>query len=182
MQPIVSEIITLFNEKGGSMYGGEAVTQLEHALQGATLARTQGAPSSLVVAALLHDIGHLLHDLPQDAPDEGVDDVHENLAAQFLAAHFIPDVIEPVRLHVEAKRYLCATENGYLQLLSAPSIQSLALQGGPMHKDEVADFEQLPFYKQAVQLRIWDDQAKDPSIRTAPIESFADDIAAALLS
>jgi predicted HD phosphohydrolase len=108
--------------------------------------------------------------------------VHENLAAQFLAAHFIPDVVEPVRLHVEAKRYLCATENGYLQLLSAPSIQSLALQGGPMHKDEVADFEQLPFYKQAVQLRIWDDQAKDPSIQTAPIESFADDIAAALLS
>jgi phosphonate degradation associated HDIG domain protein len=182
MQPIVSEIITLFNEKGGSMYGGEAVTQLEHALQGATLARAQGAPSSLVTAALLHDIGHLLHDLPQDAPDEGVDDVHENLAAQFLAAHFIPDVVEPVRLHVEAKRYLCATENGYLQLLSAPSIQSLALQGGPMHKDEVADFEQLPFYKQAVQLRIWDDQAKDPSIQTAPIESFADDIAAALLS
>jgi len=182
MHPIVSEIITLFNEKGGSMYGGEAVTQLEHALQGATLARQQGATSSLVTAALLHDIGHLLHDLPQDAPDEGVDDVHENLAAQFLAAHFTPDVVEPVRLHVEAKRYLCATENGYLQLLSAPSIQSLALQGGPMDKSEVSDFEQSPYYKQAVQLRIWDDSAKDPSVQTAPIESFADDIAAALLS
>ena len=164
------------------MYGGEAVTQLEHALQGATLARQQGATSSLVTAALLHDIGHLLHDLPQDAPDEGVDDVHENLAAQFLAAHFTPDVVEPVRLHVEAKRYLCATENGYLQLLSAPSIQSLALQGGPMDKSEVSDFEQSPYYKQAVQLRIWDDSAKDPSVQTAPIESFADDIAAALLS
>jgi hypothetical protein len=181
MDSIVSNILDLFHEKGASLYGGEAVTQLEHALQAATHARKSGAPATLVTAALLHDIGHLLHDLPEDAPDEGLDDVHENLAAHFLTNHFVPAVIEPVRLHVEAKRYLCATENGYLQLLSAPSIQSLALQGGPMSKDEVAAFEQLPFHKEAVQLRFWDDQAKDPSIQTEPIESFAADIAASLL-
>lgn len=182
MHPIVTEILSIFNEKGQSMYGGEAVTQLQHALQGASLARTAEAPTTLVVATLLHDIGHLLHDLPEDAPDEGIDDVHENLAAHYLTTHFVPAVVEPARLHVEAKRYLCATENGYLQLLSAPSIQSLALQGGPMSKTEVAAFEQLPYYKDAVQLRHWDDAAKDPNVTTEPIEAFADDIAVCLLS
>lgn len=162
------------------MYGGEAVTQLQHALQGATLARAAGAPAALVTASLLHDIGHLLHDLPENAASNGIDDLHENRAVQYLSAYFGPEVTEPVRLHVDAKRYLCATEAGYLKKLSAPSIQSLAIQGGPMQPHEIAVFEASPFYLDAVQLRKWDDSAKDPGLETASIETFASDLAAAL--
>jgi [1-hydroxy-2-(trimethylamino)ethyl]phosphonate dioxygenase len=180
MQPITTQIIQLFNERGGSMYGGEAVTQLQHALQAATFAEQAGASSALIAASLLHDIGHLLHDLPDDAPDHDIDDLHENLAARYLEQHFEFAVSEPVRLHVAAKRYLCATNPDYLSILSEPSIQSLALQGGPMSADEVAEFEKSPFYQDAVQLRIWDDQAKDPEMVTAPVEAFAAHIEASL--
>ena len=104
---IVDEIQKLFEEHGGSLYGGEAVTQLEHALQAAMLAETEGASPALIAAALLHDIGHLLHNLPDDAPDADIDDVHEQLAHNLLCKNFGPEVTEPVRMHVEAKRYLC---------------------------------------------------------------------------
>jgi len=180
MHAIATQILHLFNERGGSMYGGEAVTQLQHALQAATLAQSTGAKPTLITASLLHDIGHILHNLPADAPDQDIDDFHENLAARYLETHFVPAVSEPVRLHVAAKRYLCATEPAYLSILSEPSIQSLALQGGPMSAAEVAEFEQSPFYKDAVQLRTWDDQAKDPEMVTAPIEAFAGHIEGAL--
>ena len=89
------------------MYGGEEVTQLEHALQCAHLARTHQATPELVTAALLHDIGHLLHDLPDDASDKGIDDMHELLGEQYLTQHFKLAAVEPVKLHVQAKRYLC---------------------------------------------------------------------------
>ncbi|TAE50349.1 MAG: HD domain-containing protein [Bacteroidetes bacterium] len=180
MNATVEHILTLFRERGNSMYGGEDVTQVQHALQGATFARRANATPALVTATLLHDVGHLLHDLPDDAPDQGIDDLHENLAARFLETHFGPDVVEPVRLHVAAKRYLCATKPGYMERLSAPSIQSLALQGGPMSEAEVADFEALPFYKDAVRLRVWDDLAKDPEMVTEPVEAFAADIETSL--
>jgi [1-hydroxy-2-(trimethylamino)ethyl]phosphonate dioxygenase len=182
MHPITTQILQLFKQRGNSMYGGEAVTQLEHALQAATLAQNAGAFPSLVTAALLHDIGHILHDLPDDAPDQSIDDLHENLASGFLDQHFIDAVSEPVRLHVAAKRYLCAKDPAYLEMLSEPSIQSLALQGGPMSKEEVAEFELLPFYKDAIKLRRWDDQAKDPKIISPPIEAFVETIEACLIS
>jgi len=171
--PIVTEILTLFKTNGGSMYGGEAVTQLEHALQAATLAKENQASDALVTAALLHDIGHLLHDLPDDASDNGIDDVHEALAANYLAAHFVPAVVEPVNLHVAAKRYLCAVDPAYYDTLSAPSKTSLTFQGGVMNETEVANFEQNPFYQDAVTLRKWDDVAKDPAMKTASIDFFA---------
>ncbi len=177
----VELILNLFRARGGSMYGGEAVTQLQHALQAATLARKEKASPALTTAALLHDVGHLLHDLPEDAPDSGIDDFHEMLAARFLEKYFGTEVSEPVRLHVEAKRYLCTTETGYIDTLSASSIQSLTLQGGLMQEDEVRTFEAEPFAKDAVALRRWDDLAKDPTLPTEPIEAFADDIAACLL-
>ncbi|MDX1907211.1 MAG: HD domain-containing protein [Bacteroidia bacterium] len=180
MNPTVATILALFREQGDSLYGGEAVTQLQHALQGATFARRAGASPALVTATLLHDVGHLLHDLPDDAPDHGIDDLHENLAARFLDEHFGAEVTEPVRLHVAAKRYLCATQPAYLQRLSEPSIQSLALQGGPMNEAEVLEFEALPFYKDAVRLRVWDDMAKDPEMVTDPIEAFIPEIEAAM--
>lgn len=180
MNQTVAEILTLFRTKGGSQYGGEAVSQLEHALQCASLARAEGAADALITAALLHDVGHLLHDLPDDAPDQGVDDLHENLAANYLKLYFGDDVVEPARMHVEAKRYLSRVEPGYKERLSEPSIQSLALQGGPMDAEDAAAFAALPFAQDAVRLRRWDDQGKDPDWITEPIEAFADSIEASL--
>lgn len=180
MENVVDNIITLFRERGHSAYGGEAVSQLEHALQAATHAQQKGASANLIAASLLHDVGHILHELPFDAPDKGVDDLHEELAARFLEKHFGAAVSEPARLHVEAKRYLAATDPGYLELLSPPSIQSLALQGGPMSEEEQAQFRLNPYFSDAVQLRIWDDLAKDPEMVTPPIEAFADVLTACL--
>ena len=170
----VQEIIGLFESRGSSQYGGEAVTQLEHALQCAMLAESEAASPELVVAALLHDIGHLLHELPDDAPDQGVDDHHESSAGRYLTETFPPAVTEPVRLHVEAKRYLCATDLHYQEQLSEPSILSLQQQGGGMTPTEIVEFEQLPFAKDAIRLRRWDDAAKDPARKTPPISHFED--------
>ena len=174
---MVQKIVDLFNEKGHSLYGGEAVTQLEHALQAATYARKNNASDALITASLLHDIGHLLHALPDDAPDFGVDDLHEELAAIFLEKYFIKEVVEPAKLHVQAKRYLCFVDAGYYNTLSEPSRQSLALQGGIMNAEEAAEFEKYENYKEAVLLRTWDDLAKDPTMQTDPIEAFAPYIA-----
>ena len=179
---IIADILKLFNDKGHSEYGGEAVTQLEHALQTATLARENNASDQLITAALLHDIGHLLHDLPNDAPLKGIDDVHENKAAVFLRKYFPEAVTEPVRLHVMAKRYLSSTEETYYSLLSEPSKQSLLLQGGLMSSAEVSAFEQNPFFSDAVMLRKWDDQAKVKELTTAPVEDFEKNIAVSLRS
>src|SRR4249919_1585207 len=126
-----AEVFQLFRQRGSSQYGGEAVTQLEHALQAATFAEREGAEPALITAALIHDVGHLLHDLPNDAPDKGIDDRHETLAAAWLAQRFQPSVVAPVAMHVSAKRYLCAVDQGYFGQLSQPSVQSLAIQGGP---------------------------------------------------
>jgi phosphonate degradation associated HDIG domain protein len=179
---IIADILKLFNDKGHSEYGGEAVTQLEHALQTATLARENNASDQLITAALLHDIGHLLHDLPNDAPLKGIDDVHENKAAVFLRKYFPEAVTEPVRLHVMAKRYLSSTEETYYSLLSEPSKQSLVIQGGLMSSAEVSAFEQNPFFSDAVMLRKWDDQAKVKELTTAPVEDFEKNIAVSLRS
>ena len=172
VHPVTKQIIQLFETKGGSMYGGEAVTQLEHALQAAYLAKLGKAKHSLIVASLLHDIGHLLHDLPEMASDEGIDDVHEELAGNFLTKYFIDDVVEPVKLHVQAKRYLCATEQDYYEALSQPSKTSLEFQGGIMNELEIENFKTNPFYLDAIALRKWDDLAKDPNFVTPHLVDF----------
>lgn len=169
---IVDDIRKLFERNGGSLYGGEAITQLEHALQAAMLAEADGADASLIVAALLHDIGHLLHDLPDDAPDDGVDDVHELLAYNWVRTHFGPEVTEPVRLHVDAKRYLCAVEPGYRTSLSPASQQSLQLQGGTFSAEEAREFENRPFFEQGLRLRKWDDLAKEVGLVTPSLSHF----------
>ena len=167
------EILALFEKRGNSEYGGESVTQLEHALQAAMMAEREQAPATLVAAALLHDVGHLLHDLPEDAPDQGVDDHHENSAAHYLERRFPEAVVAPVRMHVDAKRYLCATDPSYFSQLSRPSVVSLELQGGLMNAEEIAEFETRPFYREATRLRRWDDAAKIPGLQTPSLQHFA---------
>jgi phosphonate degradation associated HDIG domain protein len=180
LHPITEQILNLFEKNGSSMYGGEEVTQLEHALQCAQLARTHHASNELVTAALLHDIGHLLHDLPDDASDNGIDDMHELLGEKYLTQHFKLAAVEPVKLHVQAKRYLCATAPGYLETLSQPSKISLEFQGGVMDQNEVLLFEKNEFYKEAVALRRWDDLAKDPNLVSPSIESYTNEIESSL--
>lgn len=177
--PVTNEVLHLFHQHGGSRYGGEDVSQLEHALQAANFAEQDGAPPTLIAAALLHDVGHLLHDLPADAPEHGIDDEHEAVGGRWLASRFGLEVCEPVRLHVAAKRYLCTVEPAYVGKLSGPSIQSLQLQGGPMSAAEVADFERHPFYAEAVRLRRWDEAAKVTNLVTPYIEHFTTHLDAA---
>jgi phosphonate degradation associated HDIG domain protein len=167
-----NEVLVLFAERGDSTYGGEAVSQRAHALQAAHFARRAGAGPAVIVAALLHDVGHLLHNLPDDAPDQGVDDRHEDLAARWLAHRFGPDVVEPARLHVAAKRYLCAVEPGYYDALSAPSKVSLHLQGGPMSAEETEQFRASPHAESAVILRRCDDAAKVPELVVPELEEY----------
>ncbi|QDV27803.1 phosphonate degradation HD-domain oxygenase [Aureliella helgolandensis] len=169
---LVSRIGELFKLRGNSEYGGESVTQLEHALQCAALAEQHQAPPELIVAALLHDVGHLLHELPDDAPDQGVDDHHEKSGYRYLEKYFDQAVTEPVRQHVDAKRYLCAVDPEYAAQLSEPSQVSLALQGGPMSATELSEFRQTPFWQESLQLRKWDDQAKVVDLATPPLEHF----------
>lgn len=160
----VEQILDLFERQGDQAYFGEPVSQKEHALQAAREAEREGAPDALVVAALLHDVGHLLHGAGEDVADRGVDARHEAIGQAWLARAFGPEVAEPVGLHVPAKRYLCAVEPIYAAQLSPASVQSLALQGGPMSPAEVRTFEQHPYYREAVRLRRWDDVAKVPGL------------------
>ena len=127
----VDGIFAVYLDKGSKAYGGERVNQLEHALQTAMLAEQSGADAALIVASLLHDYGHLIHDLGEGAARRGIDDRHEISGAAKLSAFFGDAVTMPIKLHVEAKRYLCATDPDYMKLLSPGSIRSLSLQGGP---------------------------------------------------
>ena len=178
---VVDFIINLFLEKGGELYGGEAVTQLEHGLQAAHFAREEGVSDELIAAALLHDIGHLLHDLPDNATEQGIDDIHEELGAQFLIRYFKDEVVESVKLHVAAKRYLCLLEAGYYSTLSPTSQASLLLQGGIMSGMEKAEFEKNIYFKEAVALRKWDDKAKIPNFKVDNIETYRNTIQNALI-
>jgi phosphonate degradation associated HDIG domain protein len=165
-------IMDLFERRGAELYAGEAISQLEHALQTAHLALRHAAPDVLVVAALLHDVGHLLHGESNDAAGAGIDTRHEELGTDWLSGYFGPEVTTPIRLHVAAKRYLCATDSGYTSRLSAASLDSLLLQGGPMSPSEVAAFERLPDWDHAVLLRSWDDEAKIPGLAVPRLEWY----------
>jgi gamma-butyrobetaine dioxygenase len=168
----VDEIIRLFETRGQRDYLGEPVSQLEHALQTAQLAAAEGASDALVAAALLHDIGHLLG--PEENPAErGIDAVHEESGGAWLASRFGPEVTEPVRLHVAAKRYLCAADPAYQAALSPASVHSLQLQGGPFDAEQVRQFEENPYHQGAVRLRRWDDAAKIPGLTVPGVRSYA---------
>ena len=168
----VDVVAALIKGKGERQYGLSMVNQRAHALQAALLAEQAGCSSALITAALLHDIGHMVHQLGEDPAAAGVDDRHEQLGYDFLQRYFGPEVTEPVRLHVAAKRYLCATEPDYFGRLSPDSVRSLALQGGPMSKAEVAAFNRLPQGAAAIQLRRFDEAAKVRDLATPPVEHF----------
>jgi len=169
---VVDEILTLFKKRGASAYFGERVSMSEHALQAAHFAQLEAAPPALVIAALLHDVGHLLEQVPDEIEDWTVDVRHEEVGSRWLAQRFSADVSEPVRLHVPAKRYLCATDAKYFQKLSTASVHTLKLQGGPMTPPEIMLFETEPYYKKAVCVRHWDDRGKVAGLSTAGIEDY----------
>jgi len=168
----IDDIETLFNRRGGEQYSGEPVTQLEHALQTAALAEAAGADDELVTACLLHDLGHLLQDLGETPTLRGVDDVHQYAALPFLRGLFGDRVLGGIQLHVDAKRYLCATRPAYHDSLSDDSKRSLKLQGGIFSADEAAAFIARRGAADAVRLRLWDDLAKTAGAATPPLSHF----------
>ena len=169
----LSMIFELFEQRGAEQYG-EHVTQLQHALQCAQLAREHGCKAALVAASLLHDIGRLLEPQGNEEELRGIDAQHENIGANALSAVFPPAVTEPIRLHVAAKRYLCATDVSYVAGLSPASILSLDVQGGAMSAEEAARFEREPFFADAIQLRRFDDWGKRTGCEVASLESYRD--------
>jgi predicted HD phosphohydrolase len=157
---IVGVLADIFERRGAESYLGEQVTMSEHMLQGAWLAEQEGAPDELVAAALLHDVGHYTGEFGAYSPDDTRDKYHDAAGGEALA-DFFPDVItECVRLHVAAKRYLCATDPDYFGQLSKASVHTLSLQGGPMNPEEVAVFEANPYRAEIVRVRKWDDGGK----------------------
>ena len=187
----IPEIVQLLNSRATTWYGQESVSQLEHALQCADLAEKAEETPETVVAALLHDLGHMLSPhrpsvvptkalsdlalptdaLPTDTPPTK-DDLHQFVALPFLRSLFPDAVLEPIKLHVDAKRYLCAVDVGYWADLSPASKHSLELQGGTFDEKQVEAFEALPFYAEAVRLRRYDDLAKVPGHTTPDLAHF----------
>ena len=169
---VTDEILEIYTRRGASAYFGEGVSTAEHCLQAAYFARTAAAPPPLIVAALLHDVGHLVVDLPDDIADWIEDARHEDVGCGWLAERFPAEVYEPVRLHVPAKRYLCATDPRYFSKLSAASVATLKLQGGPMSPEEAARFETERFNREAVLVRRCDDRGKVAGLRTAGLADY----------
>jgi phosphonate degradation associated HDIG domain protein len=174
----LDDIEPLFAAKGGRMYAGEPVTQLQHALQSAHLAEQSGAEAALIVAALLHDLGHMVNDQGETPTLRGIDDRHEYVALPFLRALFDDAVLQPIRLHVDAKRYLCARGDGFVNgaqywaNLSADSKRSLELQGGIFTDSEANHFISQPHAKGAVSVRLWDDAAKIENAQTPSLTHY----------
>jgi gamma-butyrobetaine dioxygenase len=158
----VQIIAELFASEGAADYLGEEVSQAVHMLQAASLAEAEGAAPALIAAALLHDVGHFTSAVTGHDLMRGTDNKHSDAGAAWLAQWFGEQVTEPVRLHVDAKRYLCAVEADYAATLSAASVFTLGVQGGPMRRAEITDFEANPHAPAAIRVRRWDDAAKDP--------------------
>ena len=169
---IVDFLAEIVERRGAEEYIGEPVSISQHMLQCAELAGDSGASDETVAAALLHDIGHFISEFPANAAADGVDNLHEEAGARALERFFPPLVVDCVRHHVAAKRYLCAADAGYLARLSDASTLSLKLQGGPMSAREVAEFERRPHLDAIVQIRLWDDMGKDPARKVPGFAHF----------
>lgn len=168
----IAEIRALFDARGNCLYSGESVTQLEHALQSAMLAERAGASIQLITACLLHDLGHMSNDLGETPTLQGVDDKHQYHGVSVLKGMFVDSVLTPIRLHVDAKRYLCSVERAYWESLSADSKRSLELQGGAYSPEAAAAFIIQPFAQDAVNVRRWDDMAKLSDCKTPDLEHY----------
>jgi phosphonate degradation associated HDIG domain protein len=167
----IEAILAAYDRLGRRLYG-ERVSQSQHALQCAALAAEDGAPETLVIAALLHDYGHLAEGI-EDLDRPATDARHEMAGAALLGELFGPAVTQPIALHVAAKRYLCAARPGYLHALSPASVHSLALQGGPFTADQAAAFERLDGASDAVRLRRYDDLGKAPDAEPPGFDAYA---------
>jgi phosphonate degradation associated HDIG domain protein len=167
----VTHIVGAFLRFGDRHYG-ENVTELQHALQSAHLARRASEPDAIVLSCLLHDVGHLIHELGEDVALHGIDACHERLGADWLAEWYPEQIVEPIRQHVASKRYLCLREPGYRQALSEASEKSLQLQGGPMTEAEAERFAESPHFAACLKVRRYDDQAKVVGMPTDPLESY----------
>lgn len=170
---IVGFLADIFERRGGEEYLGEPVTMAEHMLQGATLAEQAGMDDAIIVAALLHDIGHFTSEFGTFSMDDTDDRFHEQAGAALLERFFPSTVTDCVRYHVAAKRYLCATRPEYFGRLSQASVHSLNLQGGPMSDEEVAAFEKNPNLEHIIQVRYLDDAGKRADMTTPPFTHFA---------
>jgi len=169
---VYDEILGLFAARGADNYFGETVSTTQHSLQAALFAQQAGAADALIVAALLHDIGHLIDAAPDNISEWTEDAHHEQVAGRWLAQCFGPEVAEPVRLHVSAKRFLCSTDSGYFSKLSPASRITLKLQGGPMSIAEIEGFTADPFHRDALRLRNWDDAGKVAGLATPGLEEY----------
>lgn len=170
---IVAFLEDIFERRGGEEYLGEPVTMAEHMLQGATIAEQNGEPEIIVVSALLHDIGHFTSEFGMFSMEDTKDRLHEDAGAKVLQNFFPQLVIDCVRYHVAAKRYLCATRPSYFYKLSEASVHSLNLQGGPMCDDEVREFEKNPYLKDILKVRYLDEAGKREDMNIPSFSHFA---------
>lgn len=170
---IVAFIGDIFDRRGGEEYLGEPVTMAQHMLQGATIAEQNGMPEEIIVGALLHDIGHFTSEFGTYHPDDTEDRYHEDAGAEVLQQFFPSVITDCCRYHVAAKRYLCATKPEYFNRLSAASVHTLELQGGPMSAKEVAAFEANPNLKEIIQVRYLDEAGKRADMETPDFAHFA---------
>lgn len=171
----LNDILELLETQGTHQYGGEAVSQLEHALQCAFLAECAQESPETITAALLHDIGHLLSEKKYGSDAltrKNSDDLHQYVALPFIRNLFPDSVLEPIKLHVDAKRYLCAVDKSYWSTLSDESKKSLEVQGGAYSDENAQDFESMPYWQEAIRLRRYDDLAKTPGAFTPPLEHY----------
>ena len=169
---IVEFLADIFTRLGADSYLGEAVSMSEHMLQTAHNAELAGESKATITAALLHDIGHYTGEFPENYIDLGLNNRHETMGAAILEKFFPDEVTQPVRWHVDAKRYLCATERAYFSGLSDASVKTLELQGGPFNPEEVRKFEENPYLETIIRVRRYDDGGKVPGVVTPPIEHY----------
>ncbi len=176
---IIDKIISNFiNNK--SLYIGEKVTMSEHMLQSAMIAEKAKSSSSLVCASLLHDYGHFLLEDPDKLVKNELDGKHEDIGYEYLKKFFKKDVVEPIKYHVLAKRYL-ARNKKYYNLLSNASKISLKLQGGALNKKKSKEFEKEDFFKHSIKLRKFDEVAKRTNIKMKSIIEYKDLLSSQLL-
>jgi len=179
---VVDFILDLFARRGAEAYMGEPISMAQHMEQSAACAVADGASDDLVIAALLHDIGHFVGDFPIDSLENGIDNLHEEAGAKCLEAFYPASVTEPIRLHVAAKKYLCAIDEQYFARLSAASVQSLQVQGGAMTQAEIETFESGPYHLAAIQVRQYDDDGKVAGLDIKPVGNYRGKLESLLLN